>query len=80
MSDELFKIDWIERLSGKTTEQAWDIFHEIYKYIVVQNSPLYMETPKVNRKWISARIKRTIKKKCKLWKVFKTTQRNIDYL
>ena len=55
MSDELFKIDWIERLSGKTTEQAWDIFHEIYKYIVVQNSPLYMETPKVNRKWISAR-------------------------
>ena len=69
ITNKLNEIDWVEKFAGKTTQQCWDIFKEIYRQLVNEHVPL-VSPREYNEPWMNDRIMKLWKKKYHAWKRF----------
>lgn len=72
--------NWATLLKDTTAEESWNIFLNVYTDAVNAHAPMYTDKPpKRNTKWQTAKVKRAIKKRCKLWNTFELSQLPHDY-
>ena len=71
-------IDWEANLEGMKCEEAWSKFKEEYNKATEDHIPLKKQK-KSKPPWLRAGVKRSIKKKYKLFQKYKKTRRYKDY-
>lgn len=80
LREELASVDWEEELEGLNTDQSWLKFKE--RLVKAQESAVPMKRRQVSNKpiWMTKNTLRTIRKKRRLWKVYRETKDHAEYL
>ena len=80
LREELAAVDWEEELGGLDTDQSWRRFKE--RLEKAQNSAVPKKRRQISNKpiWMTQNTLRTIRKKRRLWKVYKETKDHAEYM
>ena len=70
--DKLNEINWTEEFMGKSIQDCWNIFKDIYIKLVDENVPL-VSPKEYNEPWMNDKIMKLWKKKYHAWKRFNET-------
>ncbi|XP_071952732.1 uncharacterized protein [Antedon mediterranea] len=80
LNDSFGKLNWDALLDDKSCNQAWETFMEIYNAETEKYIPKRSMRKNMKPVWLKARIKKSIKKKHKLYKKYRQTNQYKDYL
>ena len=75
ITNKLNEIDWTEKFRGKTIQESWNIFKEIYKKLVDEHIPL-ISPKEYNEPWMNDKLMKQWKKKYYSWKRFNENNTN----
>ena len=67
--EKLNEINWSEKFMGKSVQECWNIFKEIYNKLVNEYIPL-ISPKEYNEPWMNEKIMKLWKKKYHAWKRF----------
>jgi hypothetical protein len=75
----LAEVDWEGEMTGLDTNQSWDMFKE--KLEKAQDSAVPRKRRRIGNRpiWMTKNVLRTIRKKRRLWKVYKETKDHAEY-
>jgi hypothetical protein len=79
IKEVLHNIDWVNEFEHQGVEEAWNKFKEILKDISDKYVPLRKVRNKNTPLWMKNNIMKIIRKKRKLWKVYRETKEAKDY-
>lgn len=79
LREELGSVDWVEELQGLDTDQSWDKFKE--RLAKAQDNAVPKKRRRINSKpiWMTKNTIRVIRKKRRLWKVYRETKDHAEY-
>ena len=80
LREELGSVNWEEELGGLNTDQSWDRFKEMLGR--AQDSAVPKKRRRISNRpvWMKMNTLRVIRKKRRLWKVYKETKDHAEYM
>ena len=80
LREELAAVDWVAELEGLNTVQSWEMFK--VRLEKAQDSAVPKKRRRVSSKpiWMNKNTLRVIRKKRRLWKVYKETKDHAEYI
>ena len=74
MIEDLLALNWEELFSGRSLDECYTIFAEIFHSMCLKYVPVVRDQCKSRPPWFTSEIRSLIKEKHKLWYKFKSSK------